>query len=65
MQVIRQDADRDGVERPLPLHLAIRLPKPVDVFGQQVARSIGKGDGEEIGRASDHVATITGHTCIV
>ena len=61
VQVIRQDADRDGLKRKAMLHCGVGLPQQVDVCCEQTTGPVGENDREEIPTTFFRNASVTGH----
>ena len=61
VEMIRQHANGDGVERMTGLCDAVGAAQPVDVFHQQTATAVSQRDGEEERAASCKAAPVTGH----
>jgi hypothetical protein len=61
MEVIGQDANRNGFKRTTLLDSAIGLSQPVDFSCQQIAGAVSQHNGEEEDTAFDPCATIVWH----
>ena len=61
MQVVRQDAERQRVERVPCAGLAVGRLEEVDPFGQQARAPIGKVHREEERAPGDVVSTVVRH----
>jgi hypothetical protein len=61
VNVIRQDADRDGFERAALLDGSIDISQSINLFHQQPARPVSENDGEEESAAFKSRSNISWH----
>jgi hypothetical protein len=64
MNVIRQDADRNRIERPASLDCSIALPQPIDLIDQKIAVPRGKNDREKEQTARGFGSNVSRHECV-
>jgi hypothetical protein len=61
MQMVRQNADGDRLERTFLLNCAIDVPQQVDMPYEQIARAIGERYGEKVCAACNARTPVPSH----
>jgi hypothetical protein len=61
VDMIRQDAYRDRIERTASLNSPIDLPKTINLLHKQIVRTFGKNDREEEDAAFEFGSTVLRH----